>query len=233
MGGLLRKLKLVKEPPFPGRRVAILLDSLTPELRERILRGLPSGQAEALQAYSSTGLVVSELERMQVLARELKVKLTQHLLDQGDTHSHLTASLQAVVSADSAKYIERFSAEIESRQTISIGEALEAIRVGNTWTRTTAIVLDSLSPATAEQVRRHLPLFQLRAMESLGRARKAKSAQERHRVLCFWLELDPTRHQLESVRVILETAAASNPERFAARSNDPWPWHNAPISTGS
>ena len=86
---------------------------------------------------------------------------------------------------------ERFHSEMEGLQRVTIGDALEAIRVGNSWTRVTSIVLDSLSPAVAESVRRHLAVS-------------------------------------EPIRSILETAAASNPERFATRSSDPWPWHHAP-----
>ena len=229
MGGLLRKLVLVREPPpYRGRRIAILLDSLTPRLREQIFRGLGRHHALALREYSGYGFQVPDLERMEVLAGEVRVKLTPQLMDQPDLLSHLTASWQAVAESDPAKCVERFNVEMEGHQKITIGEALEAIRVTNDRTRVTAIVLDSLSPAVAESVRRHLTLSELRSIKNVGRYCRAQSEQRRHRVLCFWLELDPTQHEIESVRIILQTAAASNPKRFAARSSEPWPVHQAP-----
>lgn len=198
-----------------ARTVAILLDSVSPDLSARLLAELSPEERASLLAEFPAARLVSTGSRTFAIARYLDVELTGSLIKRDHLCKDLIATLESILRSDISKSARELSPTLRAEARVSIAEALEAIRVGGGWAERAAIVLDSLTDELSSDMLCRMSPESVVALKKAGGdlpfIRDARRKQE----LFQFLNLSQETHELDSLLQILGVLATAEPQRCA------------------
>ena len=193
------------------RYVASLLRSLPDEVAREELASLPDEFRLAIEAaYRGSSGLASPRE----LAGFLGVRYTRGLKSNPEHFDKLRDQLLSLSRFSQSEFRDKIENSLREHERVSIGEALEAVKVAGVVERKAALLLSSLPADRIDSVLDHFNEHTAQAIED--RLGKAGSTQRtRHATLCEFLELDRWTHDYESASFVLLGLAEADPAGLA------------------
>lgn len=197
------------------RGVAILLDSVNSELSERILGEFSAADKELVRAELPKAGLASMGSRTFVIAKYLDVQISNRMVGKDYLCKDLIAALEGLFRTDISGSARKLARTLHTESRVSIGEALQSIRVGGGWAENAVIILDSLESEVASDMLQRMAPESIAALQKTRRDLPFIRDARRRQELCRFLELGQETHELDFLLQTLGVLAAANPQRCA------------------